>query len=109
MTHEDFNRLYDSGEIAVKIFAGEAPIKDKVDAYGNAVIEHREVEAFEYNGKFYLRLHKTARWTFFRNHGKVRGMLKGDMEDHFIKAFETKAHANNYFKKFADGFDMKRV
>ena len=108
MTHEDFNRLYDSGEIAVKVFVGEAPI-DRVDADGNAVIERREVEAFEYNGKFFLRLHKTAKWTSMgrKKHRQAR-LMRLD-ESHFIKEFETRAQANNYFRKFAEGFNMKRA
>lgn len=108
MTHEDFNKLYEMGEITIKVFAGEAAT-ERLDANGNPVIERREVEAFEYGGKFFMRLHKTARWTSWGNKRGRRARLMRLDESHIIKEFETKAHANNYFKKFADGFNMKRV
>ena len=108
MTHEDFKRLYEAGEITVKVFEGEATITP-YGALEKDVKERRIVEAFEYDGKFFLRIHIEARWTIYRNRGKVRGKLRRDRDEHFIKEFDSKAHANGYFKKVSDGFTMKRV
>ena len=107
MTHEDFRRLHKSGEITVKEFAGEASIKSE-GALEKNVTEQRVIEAFEYGGKYYLRLHVQAQWSIYRDHGKVQGRLKRVRDDHFIKEFETKVHANNYYKKFTEGFTMRR-
>lgn len=108
MTHEDFRKLYEAGKITVKVFEGEATITP-YGAIENDVKELRIVEAFEYNGKYFLRIHIEACWTIYRNHGKVQGRLRRDHDEHFIKEFDTKAHANNYFKKVADGYNMKQV
>ena len=109
MTHEEFNRLYDNGEIAVKIFAGDKTIRCPEGAVESETNEHREVEAFEYNGKFFMRLHVESRWTYYRQVRHRRKLCRGGDDSHYIREFDTKAHANNYFKKFAEGTSMKRV
>ncbi len=92
MTHNEFNKLYANGEIVIKTYGNEASGLDK---------EEKTIEAFEYNGRFYLRIHKVYRYlTGERRCGKRYKMTK---ESHFIKEFETKQQANNYFKKVAEG------
>ena len=108
MTHEEFRRLYEADDIIIKVFEGEAIITPH-GALEKDVKERRIVEAFEYGGKYFLRIHIEACWTIYRNHGKVRGRLKRDRDEHFIKEFDNKAYANNYFKKLATGYNMKRV
>ncbi len=90
MTHADFNRLYDAGEIIVKVYSG---VIDETE---------KSIEAFEYGGKFYLRIHSIFKYTLDRTTecGKRYRMSK---ENHFIKEFDNKEHANNYFKKAAHG------
>lgn len=89
MTHEEFWELYDSGKITVKIWAG---IVDETE---------KSVEAFEYNGKFFLRIHSEYTYvTGERAWGKRYRMSRAS---NFIKEFDSKAHANNYFKKVAEG------
>lgn len=94
MEHSEFNRLYDNGEISVKIF--QAVEEDGTE---------KTVESFEYNGKYYLRIHNIFRYvTGERKFGKKYRMSK---ESYFIKEFDTKAHANNYFLKISNNF--KRI
>ena len=108
MTHEDFRRLYESGEIAVKVFVGEATIKCPDGAVERETTERRIVEAYEYNGKFYLRLHRESRWTYWRQVRHRQKLCRSGADDHFIKEFDTKTQANNYFKKFAAGYNMRQ-
>lgn len=98
MTHKEFNELYRSGKIVCKFFHGE---KGK---------DYRDVEAFEYCGKFYLRLHSVHPYTIERN-GKYGPSKKYAMtsERHFIKEFDNKQKANNYYKKFVEGWKMEIV
>ena len=89
MTHEEFNRLYDNNEITIKIWEG--------------IVENEEksIEAFEYNNKFYLRIHSVYKYvTGERAFGKKYRMTR---ENHFIKEFDDKNYANNYFKKISKG------
>lgn len=109
MTHEEFRRLYEAGEIEVKIFAGDKTIKCPDGAVEDETNEHREVEAFEYNGKFFMRLHVESRWTYYKTKKYGKRRVRAGDDSHFIKEFDTKAHANNYYKKFTSGFEMKRV
>ena len=91
MTHDDFWDLYDSGKISVKVYSG---VVDGVE---------KEIEAFEFGGKFFLRIHfvddyvKTTR---------VRGVKKRyamQSRSDFIKEFDNKGSANRYFKKASVG------
>lgn len=93
MTHEEFNRLYDNGEIVVKIWAGTFEDGTK-----------KSIEAFEHCGKFYLRIHSVLPYVLDRTAecGKRYRMTK---ESHFIKEFDNKNHANAYFKKAAQGLN----
>lgn len=95
MEHSEFNRLYDNGEISVKIFQA-------VEEDGTEKI----VESFEYGGKYYLRIHNVFRYICDRSstNGKKYRMSK---DSHFIKEFNTKERANNYFLKISNNF--KRV
>ena len=95
MTHEEFNSLYDNGIITVKIF--EAVEEDGTE---------KSVEAFEYDGKYWLRIHSVLRYILDRQAecGKKYRMAK---ESHFIKEFVSKEQANRYFKKISNNF--KRV
>jgi len=93
MTHDKFWDLYNNGEIQVKVWDGE------IDGV------QKSVEAFEYDGKFFLRIHSVYRYvTGERKFGKRYRMSK---ESHFIKEFNSKEHANAYFKKAAQG--LKKV
>lgn len=94
MEHSEFNRLYDNGEINIKIF-------QTVEEDGT----EKTVESFEYNGKYYLRIHSVFRYvTGERAFGKKYRMSR---ESHFIKEFDSKEHANNYFLKISNNF--KRI
>lgn len=89
MTNELFWELYDNGKIQVKIYSGVVDDTEK------------SIEAFEYNGKFYLRIHSVHKYvTGERRFGKQYRMSK---ESHYIKEFDTRRHANRYFKKAAQG------
>lgn len=94
MTHQDFRKLHDASLLALKIYKGN------IDG------EDRTVEAFEWDGKYYLRIHKVFRYvTGQRSNGKRYKMAR---ESHIIKEFDSKAQANNYFKKVADG-QLRRI
>lgn len=89
MTHEQFNSLYNDGKITLKIYSGTVDGVEKC------------IEAFEYDGKFYLRIHSAFKYvTGRRSNGKRYGMTR---ESHYIKEFESREHANNYFKKASEG------
>lgn len=93
MNNALFWHLYSNGKINVKIYSG---IIDDTEVF---------IEAFEYENKFYLRIHKIYRYTTGRrSNGKKYNMTN---ESHFIKEFDDRNHANNYFKKIAKG--IKRV
>lgn len=93
MTNEIFWELYDNGSINVKIWDG---VVDGVK---------KSIEAFAFDGKFYLRVHSVFEYTTGeRARGKSYKMSK---ESHFIKEFDSKERANAYFKKAAEG--LKRV
>ena len=79
MTHEEFNELYDNGKITVKIYSG---VIDGVE---------KCIEAFEYV-------------TGERAFGKRYRMSR---ESHYIKEFDNRKVAINYFKKAAEG--LKRI
>lgn len=92
MTHQEFNRLYDNGKISVKIYSG---FVDEVE---------KTIEAFTFDGKFYLRIHSVFRYvTGERKFGKRYRMTK---ESHFIKEFGTREKANAYFRKAAVGLHI---
>lgn len=94
MTHQEFNKLYETDQITIKIFQG---VVDK---------EERTVESFEWQGKYYLRIHKVFRYTTNkRSNGYKYNMTK---ESHVIKEFDTADQANNYYKKVSNG-QLKRI
>ena len=92
MTHEKFWELYDSNQITVKVFQGTDQEEQTTT----------DVEAFEYDGKFYLRVHTRYEYICDRHriNGKWYKMTRGS---DYIKEFDTKQHANNYFKKAFSG------
>lgn len=91
VTHKEFNYLYDRGVIDVKIWGGVVGGVEKM------------IEAFEYGGKFFLRIHSIRAYvTKKRNNGKCYRMTN---ENHIIKEFAEREYANNYFKKAAEGLD----
>ena len=93
MTNEMFWDLLDSGKIRVAIWYGENDGKTK------------EVDAFEHDGKFFLRICATRTYvTGERAYGKRYRMAP---MWNAIKEFDTRESANAYFKKCADG--LKRV
>lgn len=87
MTNEKFFDLYESGEITVKAFGDE---------------NGSEIAAFEYNGKYFLRF--ALRTDAISWNGKKKIVIKNGWIKNFIKEFDTKEQANNYFKKAAKGF-----
>ena len=91
MTQNKFWELYDAGKINVKIFTG---IVD-----GDV---EKTIEAFEYEGKFYLRIITRYEWRTGPRIHKPNGynMAGGHTS---IKEFETKNQANAYFKKAGQG------
>ena len=91
MTHQDFNRLYDQGLLDIKFYSGMV----NGDKWS--------VEAFTWDGRYYLRIHKVHHYTLKRRN-KNYAMAN---EMHIIKEFTTGTQANNYFKKLADG-QLKR-
>lgn len=93
MTHTEFNKLYGSGAFELKIFKGT--MEDG---------EERIVESFEWNGKYFLRIHKELKYVINRRR-KSYGMVR---ESHIIKEFESASQANNYFKKVSGG-RLKRI
>ena len=109
MTHEDFYKLFNEGEITVKVFAGDKIVECPEGCAETETNEHREVEAFEYAGKFFMRLHVESQWTYYKMKGYRKARVRGGKDLHYIKEFDTKTHANNYFKKFTEGWDMKRI
>lgn len=94
MTNDMFWELYDSGRISVKIWDG---VVDEV---------RKSIEAFEFNDKFYLRIHTEYEYVLDRRAecGKRYRMCK---ENHFFKEFDNRKSANAYFKKAAQG--LRRV
>ena len=93
MINNLFWELYNNGKINVKIYYG---IIDDVET---------SVEAFEYENKFYLRIHKIYRYTTGRrSNGKKYKMTN---ESHFIKEFDNRNQANSYFKKVAK--NLKKI
>ena len=93
MTHEEFNNLYDSGKITLKIYTWKDANSD----------DNKCVEAFEYNGKFYLRIHTEHYYHLYRRaYGGHNYRMCND--SHFIKEFTDRNYANNYFKKICDNW-----
>ena len=96
MTKHEFWKLYDSGAICCKVFEWRDGLESK------------EVSAFEYDGKFFLRItNETAGSSWVDNTGKNRH-TRGSINTQ-IKEFNSKAHANNYFKKVFEGREYKKV
>lgn len=94
MTHEEFNRLYDSGLISVKIWDGMDGDTQKT------------IEAYQYGEMYYLRIHFVKQYKTGKRgpYGKRYAMTR---ESHTIKEFQTREAANRYFTKAAVG--LKRV
>lgn len=88
MTHEEFWNLYENGEIQVKFFTYENPEAD------NGELALGEVDAYQYNGKFYLRISQNTAPKGYR-----RRYRNGGWSWATIKEFPTAAAANAYFKK----------
>jgi len=88
MTHEQFWKLYESHEIQCKIFSYENREAD------NGELALGEVIAFEYEGKYYLRIARN-----YAPKGYRRRYKNGGWSDSFFKTFDTKEAANAYFKK----------
>lgn len=97
MTQKEFWSLYDSGAIQCKVFEWHEGLESK------------KVTSFEHNGKFFLRVtnevHGTS-WVESGTHKKrhTRGWIRSQ-----IKEFDTKANANNYFKKVFEGCEYKKA
>ena len=97
MTHEQFWKLYESKQIKYKLFAYENPEAD------NGELALGEVIAFEYDGKFYMRVCKNFSPKGYRKRYKNGGWSSG-----VFKVFETKQSANAYFKKAFNGYRLVR-
>lgn len=94
MTHDEFNRLYDAGLISLKIWDGMDGETQKT------------VEACQYSGKYYLRVHCITHYKTGKRgpRGKCYAMTR---ESHYIKEFQTREAANRYFAKAAAG--LRRI
>ena len=88
MTQETFWRLFESKEIAYKIFTYENPNAE------DGEVSSGEVITFEYQGKFYLRICESHKPVGYRKRYK-----NGGWDWAKIKEFDSKEHANAYFKK----------
>ena len=101
MNNTEFRKLFDDGQLEnLKVF--QKPSFD-----GN----NDEIVSFQYNGKFFLRIVKyyEAHYGWYVGHGSARHWKEsgGNKFSSFIKEFESKDHANAYFKKCAEWF--KRI
>lgn len=92
MTHREFNELYNNGEISVKIYSGT--MSDGVN---------RTIEAFEYCGKYYLRIHNV--FYYVTGTRRFDKRYKMSRESHIIKEFNDRDYALNYFKKCSVGLN----
>ena len=99
MDNQKMVELYKAGKIVVKTFVRE------FDEYGNK----EAVEAFEYAGKFYLRFHLFRRYGSNRKNGKFYVLYHSPLYSVFIKEFDTKERANNYYKKVVTGKVFKEL
>ena len=102
MTQQEFWSLYDSGKISCKVF--EAKWAEDGHEF------FKLAESFEYNGKFWLRIHNEERWVM-RTHDSKGRRYAHQRAPHWSKIveFNTAAHANNYFKKFFEGREYQKV
>ena len=87
MTHEEYNILYNTGQISVKAWYG------KVDGC------EKSIEAFTHGGKYYLRIIGQYPYIITEN-GKKFMTAK---EYKRIKIFDSRKQANSYFKRIAVG------
>lgn len=88
MTQDKFWELFESERINYKIFSYENPSAD------NGELALGEVIAFEYEGKYYLRVCEN-----YSPRGYRRRYKNGGWSWAVIKEFDTKQQANKYFVK----------
>lgn len=93
MDNRMMNKLYEENKINVKTFVRV------FDEYKNK----EAIEAFEYDEKFYLRFHLFKHYSSNRKNGKFYVFYDCPLFSVFIKEFDTKEKANNYYKKVTKG------
>lgn len=96
--NKKFLDLYESGNITVTTFCRT------FDEYGNK----EYIEAFEHNGKFYLRFYLFKRYSVNRKIGKVYVLYHSPLYSSYIKEFDTKEKANNYYLKVVNGKGFRK-
>ncbi|MCF0105401.1 MAG: hypothetical protein HUJ53_01420 [Holdemanella sp.] len=82
-----------------KLFKREA-------TFGCGMTGTEYIEAYEENGKFYLKIHKVSCHIVGHKQGKGYEVWN---DRPFIKEFRTKEQANNYFKAINKNHDWKAV
>ena len=101
MTHKEFWDLYERKKIQLSIFQG---IVDNGDGYNPT---QKTAEAFQHNGKYFLRVHTNYEYTTGRRSNGKRYKMEKSWDA--IKEFDNKSSANSYFKKFFSDCEYKRV
>lgn len=98
ITNLDFWQLYDNGEINPKIYQYKRDIPE-----GSREAKEIEITAFEYNNKYYLRIVPTYN-DYSLERGRKTYRMSGKTSA-YIKEFDNKYQANNYFKKVVSGME----
>lgn len=99
MDNQKMTELYKDGKINVQTFTRV------FDEYGNEEC----VEAFEYENKFYLRFNLFKQYSSNRVKGKFYVFHDYPLYSTFIKEFDTKQRANNYYKKVTAGKGFRKM
>lgn len=96
MEQKEFWSLYDAGRLQC-LTRWEHEIKVEDASFTE------EMVCFKYDGKFYIRFTKLGRWEMNYRTNKRTGRA---LSYGFIKEFDNKDRANNYFKKCKEGFAL---
>lgn len=107
MEQSTFWKLFNGDEIDVKVYVIDNT--ETAEDYKSDELQYAEISAFEYDGKFYLRIY-TRRPAYICDRTRTNGKkYRMGREYCYIKEFTTKAQANNYFKKVVNGYEYHRM
>lgn len=107
MEQSTFWKLYDNGEIDVKVYIIDNT--ERAEDYKSDELQFAEISAFEYDDKFYLRIY-TRYPRYICDRTRSNGIKYRMGHDYcYIKEFNTRSQANNYFKKVVDGYEYHRA